>query len=287
MLAFESALLPTQQSVENLQRFFELLDANAGALVVDAALVELFLHPACADAQFQTTTGQHVDGRCVLRQHCGMTESVGEYSGAQTDLVRRYGKRAERRDRSYLVTQVIRNHERVVTEFLGLLCELDEASRTTLFCVALATGCEPEFARGIAAVGGTHISILLCIGQCLDTYADTRNSQLRQNLLGSHLRDSTVEDTPEPNNFSAKVNPNQTSRLPGIHYPSLPDALDHTCINCGEGTGRRRFSPLPTVPSIESPSCRSDQLRMSCTSHAQDCCSTRPNAAPTTTSCPG
>ena len=146
MLAFESAFLPAQKNVENLQRLLELLDANARTFVGDAALVELFLHPARTDTEFESTTGQHVDSRRVLREHSRMTEAVGQHGGAETNLVGGHRERSESGDRADLITQVIRNHERVVAEFLGLLRELDEASRTTLFGVALATGRKPKFA---------------------------------------------------------------------------------------------------------------------------------------------
>ncbi|MCY1381741.1 hypothetical protein D9M69_696900 [compost metagenome] len=75
-----------------------------------------------------------------------MTEAVGQHGSAQTDLVRGHCERSQSGDRSDLITQVVRNHERVVAEFLGLLRKLDETSRTTLFGVALATGRKPEFA---------------------------------------------------------------------------------------------------------------------------------------------
>lgn len=75
-----------------------------------------------------------------------MTEAVGQHGSAETNLVGGHRERSQSGNRADLITQVIRNHERVVAEFLGLLRKLDEASRTTLFGVALATGRKPEFA---------------------------------------------------------------------------------------------------------------------------------------------
>ncbi|CAB4886668.1 unannotated protein [freshwater metagenome] len=87
-----------------------------------------------------------------------MAEAVGEHRRAEPNLVGGDGESSERRDRPDLITEMIGNHEAVVTQFLGLLSQLDELPSPALLRVSLSACSEAEFARpGGRGLGGTHL----------------------------------------------------------------------------------------------------------------------------------
>jgi hypothetical protein len=84
VLAYEIDRPISKQAFDNPDGLFHSRDAHASTIKRDASPLVFWLHPTRPYSQFETTTAENIQRRCLLCQHDGMTKVVVEHKATYT-----------------------------------------------------------------------------------------------------------------------------------------------------------------------------------------------------------
>ncbi len=119
MAAGEGERTIRHAATNHLQTFDEAIDADTGGVVLHSCLVVVGTHPSRADADVDSSVGQHVHGGKLLRQDHGMLVVVVEHQGAHTEVFGHLRGDGHCGYGCELIGEVVGHGEHRVTEVLG------------------------------------------------------------------------------------------------------------------------------------------------------------------------
>ena len=132
-----------EESLEDGDALLHAVDADPGAVVLDARLFVVGVHPAGTETELDPPSREDVDGGHLLRQHDGVLVVVVEHQGAHPEVGGGIGGRHHGGHGRELIAEVVGQEQAREPEVLGLSCDFGPV-RSALGGCTLDT--EPELA---------------------------------------------------------------------------------------------------------------------------------------------
>lgn len=114
------------QSLVDLQRFLEPIDAHAGAVLGDARFLVVRAHPPGAQADLEPALGEHVERGELLGHDDGVPVVVAEHDGPDAQRLGGDGRGGHRRHGCQLLTEVVHHLQGVVAQLFDPTGRVDE-----------------------------------------------------------------------------------------------------------------------------------------------------------------
>ena len=117
--AFEGSSVLRPQALDDLDRFLEARDAQAGTIVADARLDVVALHPAGANPEFVAAAREQLNRRRLLGEHDRVAEVHVVDQRAHAQVLGHRARGPEQRRRIPLIAEVVRNEHARKAEVLN------------------------------------------------------------------------------------------------------------------------------------------------------------------------